>query len=50
MSPITLAVAGISGSVGTTLATGLAAIQRGGAPDGLLTELVEENPSRPWIV
>ncbi|MGI9591077.1 MAG: inositol-3-phosphate synthase, partial [Myxococcota bacterium] len=41
MSPITLAVAGISGSVGTTLATGLAAIQRGGAPDGLLTEL-------PW--
>ena len=41
MSELTLAVAGISGSVGTTLAAGLAAIRKGGPPDGLLTEL-------PW--
>jgi myo-inositol-1-phosphate synthase len=33
----------MSGSVGTTLAAGLAAIQRGGPPDGLLTEL-------PWPI
>jgi myo-inositol-1-phosphate synthase len=41
MSKLTLAVAGLSGSVGTTLAAGLAAIQGGGPPRSLLTEL-------PW--
>ncbi len=43
MSELNLAVAGLSGSVGTTIAAGLAAIRRGGAPDGLLTEL-------PWPI
>lgn len=43
MSELTLAVAGISGSVGTTLAAGLAAIRKGRSPDALLTEL-------PWPI
>jgi myo-inositol-1-phosphate synthase len=41
MSELTLAVAGLSGSVGTTLAAGLAAIRGGGPARSLLTEL-------PW--
>lgn len=43
MGELTLAVAGLSGSVGTTLAAGLAAIQSGGPTRSLLTEL-------PWPV
>jgi myo-inositol-1-phosphate synthase len=41
MKGLTLAVAGISGCIGTTIAAGLAAIQRHANPVGLLTEL-------PW--
>ncbi len=43
MSEITLAVAGISGSIGTTLTAGLELIHKGGTRDGLLTEL-------PWPI
>src|SRR5262245_60425226 len=41
MKQLTLAVAGISGCIGTTMAAGLAALQHGAEPLGLLTEL-------PW--
>src|SRR5215470_16446130 len=41
MTELTLAVAGISGCIGTTMAAGLAALQQGAEPIGLLTEL-------PW--
>src|SRR5262249_13054415 len=42
MTELTLAVAGISGCIGTTMAAGLAALQHGAEPHGLLTEL-------PWL-
>ena len=41
MKALTLAIAGISGCIGTTIAAGLAALQRHAEPVGLLTEL-------PW--
>ncbi len=41
MKGLTLAVAGISGCIGTTIAAGLAGLQRHADPAGLLTEL-------PW--
>jgi myo-inositol-1-phosphate synthase len=41
MTGLTLAVAGISGCIGTTIAAGLAGLQRHAEPVGLLTEL-------PW--
>ena len=41
MKGLTLGIAGISGCIGTTIAAGLAALQRHGDPGGLMTEL-------PW--
>lgn len=41
MNDLTLAVAGLAGSIGTTLAAGLAMLREGGKPQGLITEL-------PW--
>lgn len=41
MTGLTLAIAGISGCIGTTIAAGLAGLQRHAEPVGLLTEL-------PW--
>jgi myo-inositol-1-phosphate synthase len=38
MNELTLAVAGLSGCIGTTMAAGLAALQRGAEPLGLMTE------------
>lgn len=43
MKELVLAVAGLSGCIGTTLAAGLAGLRRGADPGGLLTEL-------PWPV
>jgi myo-inositol-1-phosphate synthase len=39
MKELTLAVAGLAGSVGTTVAAGLHTLHNGGQPTGLLTEL-----------
>src|SRR6516164_11160290 len=39
MKGLTLGIAGISGCIGTTIAAGLAALQRHGDPGGLMTEL-----------
>jgi myo-inositol-1-phosphate synthase len=47
MKGLTLAVAGISGCIGTTIAAGLAGLQRHADPVGLLTELPWPTGSRP---